>query len=175
MLSLNFFYRAVVIEEIVDDDKPTNGNGQLHRKKKNQSSDSRDHRESQQQIVVKNRGVSVLESEDEDGFPVSTTHKSNSNIQEPEGEAEQTEEKTTEKTKKKKKKAKDGDNATGLKRKVESVDQDDHQERCDGYTILCYRLCLLLIATFCCFCLSLFLLLSFVICSVLDAYGEIVT
>lgn len=118
---------GVVIEEIVDDDKPTNGNGQLHRKKKNQS---KDHSESQKQIVVKNRGVPVLESEDEDGFPVSATHKSNSNILEPEGEAEQTEEKITEKTKKKKKKkAKDGDDATGLKRKVESVDQDDHQER----------------------------------------------
>ncbi|XP_059452794.1 peptidyl-prolyl cis-trans isomerase FKBP53 [Corylus avellana] len=120
---------GVVIEEIVDDDKPTNGNGQLHRKKKNKSSDSKDHRESQQ-LVAKNRGVPVLESEDEDGFPVSTTDKSNSNIQEPEGEAEQTEDKTNEKAKKKKKKkAKDDDDATGLKRKVESVDQDDHQER----------------------------------------------
>ncbi|XP_030948462.1 peptidyl-prolyl cis-trans isomerase FKBP53-like isoform X1 [Quercus lobata] len=120
---------GVVIEEIVDDEKATNGNGQQKRKKKNRSSDSEDHRESQQQIVVKSHSSPVLESEDEDGFPVSTEHKSNLNIQKPEAEAEQKEKKASEKTKKKKKKIKDGDQATGLKRKVESVDQDDHPER----------------------------------------------
>uniref|UniRef100_A0A2N9FNC3 peptidylprolyl isomerase n=1 Tax=Fagus sylvatica TaxID=28930 RepID=A0A2N9FNC3_FAGSY len=118
---------GVVIEEIVDDEKATNGNGQLKRKKKNQS-DSEDHRESQQQIVVKSRSSPVLESEDEDGFPVSNKHKSNLNVQKPEAEAEQKEKKATEKTKKMKK-AKDGDHDTGLKRKVESVDQDDLPER----------------------------------------------
>ncbi|KAK9983149.1 hypothetical protein SO802_032674 [Lithocarpus litseifolius] len=119
---------GVVIEEIVDDEKPINGNGQQKRKKKNRPSESEDHRESQQQIVVKSHSSPVLESEDEDGFPVSTENKSNLNIQKPEAEAEQIEKKASEKTKKKKK-TKDGDQATGLKRKVESVDQDDHPER----------------------------------------------
>lgn len=121
---------AVVIEEIVDDEKPTNGNGQLKRKKKNQLSDREGH--NQQQIVVKNRDVPVLESEDEDGFPVSTTYKSNSNSQKTEAEPEQIEMKTTEKTKKKKKKAKDSDHDSGSKRKVATVEEDDHLERCDG-------------------------------------------
>ncbi|XP_041008487.1 peptidyl-prolyl cis-trans isomerase FKBP53 [Juglans microcarpa x Juglans regia] len=119
---------GVVIEEIVDNEKPTNGNGQLKRKMKNQSSDSENHRESQQQIIVKSGVVPVLESEDDDGFPVSAAHKSNANIQKPETEAEITEKKITEKTKKKTK-ANDGDHAAGLKRKVESNDQDDHPER----------------------------------------------
>ncbi|KAB1208168.1 Peptidyl-prolyl cis-trans isomerase FKBP53 [Morella rubra] len=118
---------GVVIEEIVDDEKPTNGNGQLKRKKKNQLSDREGH--NQQQIVVKNRDVPVLESEDEDGFPVSTTHKSNSNSQKTEAEPEQIETKTTEKTKKKKKKAKDSDHDSGSKRKVATVEEDDHLER----------------------------------------------
>lgn len=112
----------------MDDEKPTNGNGQLKRKKKNQSSDSENHRESQQQIIVKSGVVPVLESEDDDGFPVSAAHKSNANIQKPETEAEITETKITEKTKKKTK-ANDGDHSAGLKRKVESNDQDDHPER----------------------------------------------
>lgn len=64
-----------------------------------------------------------MESEDEDGFPISTKNKIN--IEKPESATEQ-KDKVTEKTKKKK--AKDGDDAVGLKRKVENIDQD-HQER----------------------------------------------
>lgn len=69
-----------------------------------------------------------MESEDDDGFPVSTTNKSNADIQKPETEAKHTEKKITETTKKTTK-ANDGEQAAGLKRKVESNDQDDHPER----------------------------------------------
>lgn len=64
-----------------------------------------------------------MESEDEDGFPISTKNKTN--IEKPESPTEQ-KDKVTEKTKKKK--ANDGDDAVGLKRKVENIDQD-HLER----------------------------------------------
>ncbi|KAJ7970067.1 Peptidylprolyl isomerase [Quillaja saponaria] len=100
---------GVVIEEIVNDEKPTDGSGQAKRpKKKNQIINLENSGNSHQQIGI--RGGSdfpVLESEDEDGFPISTTHKSNSNTQ-----------KVEKKTKKK------GDDAPNLKRKDESVDQD---------------------------------------------------
>ena len=93
-----------------------------------------------------------MESEDEDGYQVSTEHKSNLSIQKPEAEAEQIEKKASEKTKNKKK-TKDGDQTTGLRRKVESVDQDDHPERCDGST---YFLLPLILASNCFFFFSVF-------------------
>ncbi|XP_061997260.1 peptidyl-prolyl cis-trans isomerase FKBP53 isoform X2 [Rosa rugosa] len=71
---------------------------------------------------TKSGGVPVLESEDDDGFPISTKNKTN--IEKPESPTGHRD-KVTEKTKKRK--AKDGDDATGLKRKVENIDQD-HQE-----------------------------------------------
>ncbi|OVA07685.1 Peptidyl-prolyl cis-trans isomerase [Macleaya cordata] len=77
---------AVVIEEILDDEKPANGNGSRKRlKKKYQMSDSDD--DDQKQIVVKDdTGSKVLESEDEDGFPISSITKnkakeSNKNVE----------------------------------------------------------------------------------------------
>ena len=102
-----------------------------------------------------------MESEDEDCFPVSSKHKSNLNLQKPKAEAEQKEKKATEKTKKKKK-AKDGDHDTGLKRKVESVDQDDLPEMYDGSTHVLYLLILALNFPFFFFWLEcmLFLLLT---------------
>ncbi|KAM5557139.1 peptidyl-prolyl cis-trans isomerase FKBP53 [Rosa sericea] len=71
---------------------------------------------------TKSGGVPVLESEDDDGFPISMKNKTN--IEKPESAAGHRD-KVTEKTKKRK--AKDGDDAAGLKRKVENIDQD-HQE-----------------------------------------------
>ncbi|XP_009372915.1 peptidyl-prolyl cis-trans isomerase FKBP53 [Pyrus x bretschneideri] len=116
---------GVVIEEIEDDEKPANGNSQSKRQvKKNQSNDSEKNTNSQHQIVVKkNAGVTVLESEDEDGFPISTKQKTN--IEKPEAATEQKDNKITEKTKKKK--VKDGE-AVGSKRKVEDVHQDCQPE-----------------------------------------------
>ncbi|KAM2281486.1 hypothetical protein ACFX1S_042081 [Malus domestica] len=116
---------GVVIEEIEDDDKPTNGNSQSKRQvKKNQSNDSEKNTNSQHQIVVKkNASVTVLESEDEDGFPISTKQKTN--IEKPEAATEQKDNKITEKTKKKK--VNDSE-AAGSKRKVEDVHQDGQPE-----------------------------------------------
>ncbi|KAH7557489.1 hypothetical protein JRO89_XS11G0164300 [Xanthoceras sorbifolium] len=112
---------GVVIEEIVDDEKPSNGNGQSKRlKKKGKSSDS------EQQIVVKSdTNVPVLESEDEDGFPISTSHKSDGPQVEAEKEISKRANEDTEK-----KKAKDSsDNGASKKRKVKTADQDDQAER----------------------------------------------
>ncbi|XP_024019939.1 peptidyl-prolyl cis-trans isomerase FKBP53 [Morus notabilis] len=119
---------GVVIEEIVDDEKPTNGNGQSKRqKKKNQANSSEDKKNSQNQIVVRGEtAIPVLESEDEDGFPISTNHESKSNFKNPEAEAKSTDDK---KEKTKKKKAQDGDDGNNLKRKVESIDQEGHPEK----------------------------------------------
>ncbi|XP_022738259.1 peptidyl-prolyl cis-trans isomerase FKBP53 [Durio zibethinus] len=117
---------GVVIEEIVDDEKPTNGNVESKRfKKKNQLTGSEDKNDSQRQLVVKRgAGVTVLESEDEDGFPVSASCKTEDAIQQPQPEAEkQREELTTEEGKKT---TKDG---REKKRKIKSTDEDGQQER----------------------------------------------
>lgn len=66
-----------------------------------------------------------MESEDEDGFPVSNKHESKPNVQKSEPEAQQSDEKV-EKTNNKKQ---DGDGATNLKRKVETVDQETQAEK----------------------------------------------
>ncbi|KAL5554588.1 hypothetical protein UlMin_041989 [Ulmus minor] len=120
---------GVVIEEIVDDEKkPAHGNGQSKRSKKNQSNGSEDKTNSQHQIVVRGDiSVPVLQSEDEDGFPISNKQKGKSNVIKPDAEMKPTDDKTTEKSKKKK--AQDGDNAANLKRKVENVGQEDRQEK----------------------------------------------
>lgn len=75
---------GVVIEEISDDNKHENESSKpKQQKKKNQLSESRDDDDkSLKQIVVKSdNGVPVLESEDEDGFPISSQHKSKTDIQ----------------------------------------------------------------------------------------------
>ncbi|KAH7537907.1 hypothetical protein FEM48_Zijuj03G0142700 [Ziziphus jujuba var. spinosa] len=113
----------------VDDEKPTNVNGQFKQlKKKNQPGSFEDNTNSQHQIVVRgNASVPVLESEDDDGFRISVEHKRQSSLQKPEAEAEEEENKTAEKTKKKK--APNADATTNLKRKSDSIEQDDHPER----------------------------------------------
>ncbi|KAJ9139979.1 hypothetical protein P3X46_030667 [Hevea brasiliensis] len=115
---------GVVIEEIVDDDKPTNGNGQPKRSKKknNKSNDHEDQNNSQQQIVIRGAtDASVLESEDEDGFPVTASQKSEDVVQDLQAEVAVQKEK---RGKEIKKKARDGnDDAAGKKRKVKSTEQ----------------------------------------------------
>ena len=64
-LLLNF---AVVIEEIQEDEKPSAGEGHKGSNKK-QSGENGD--KSQLQLVVRAPATESLESEDEDGFPVS--------------------------------------------------------------------------------------------------------
>ncbi|KAK4837459.1 hypothetical protein QYF36_005682 [Acer negundo] len=112
---------GVVIEEIVDDEKPANSNGQSKRQKKKDKSSN-----SERQIVVKSSAsVPVLESEDEDGFPIPTSHKSNG----PQVEAEkETDTRANEDSEKKK--AKDNnDHDASKKRKVKTADKDDQPER----------------------------------------------
>lgn len=102
-------YFLVIIEEIVDDDKPTDGKGQSKPLPEiNQSNGSENN--------TKGAGVPVLESEDEDGFPISTKNKTKSDTD------AQKDKGTSNKSRKVK------DDAAGLKRKVENTDQD-HQER----------------------------------------------
>jgi hypothetical protein len=62
---------AVVIEEIQEDDKPAGGEGQKGSNKKQTSGDGDN---SRLQLAVRTAGS--LESEDEDGFPVSDSKSS---------------------------------------------------------------------------------------------------
>lgn len=112
----------------MDDEKPTTEIGQSKRqKKKKQSSGSEDNTASQQQIIVRrDTGIPVLESEDEDGFPISNKQESKLNVQKAEAEVQQTDDKD-EKTKKKK--TQGGDGATNLKRKGEKIDQEGGPEK----------------------------------------------
>jgi len=78
---------GVVIEEIIEDDKPSNGNANRRRlKKKNQLSDSDDGSDdSQGQLVVKRNRSVVIESEDEDGFPISFSSRKKNVVNDSEG------------------------------------------------------------------------------------------
>ncbi|XP_077235534.1 peptidyl-prolyl cis-trans isomerase FKBP53-like [Tasmannia lanceolata] len=119
---------GVKIVEIIEDEKPTNGNGTLKRlKKKNQISDSDGDDGSQKQIVIKG-SIVVLESEDEDGFPISPMLKKH-DVQNTEVE-EETDKKTTKKGKRREKKTKDeSDQVTSLKRKVDAIGQNGDSAR----------------------------------------------
>uniref|UniRef100_A0A7C8ZPW4 peptidylprolyl isomerase n=1 Tax=Opuntia streptacantha TaxID=393608 RepID=A0A7C8ZPW4_OPUST len=117
--------RGVVIEEIVDDDKASNENGGTKQsKKKKQLTDSENDEASQRQIVVKgNTSASVLESEDEDGFPVSSSRKSEPDSENPEADTVR----IGEERKKKKKKddtKDDSEGAKNLKRKADAHDEE---------------------------------------------------
>lgn len=69
-------FDPVTIEEIIDDEKPENSPGAAKsHKKKRQRSDNGGSDHSQKQLVVKSSIIPILESEDEDGFPVSTPSK----------------------------------------------------------------------------------------------------
>ncbi|KAJ6761235.1 PEPTIDYLPROLYL ISOMERASE, partial [Salix purpurea] len=122
---------GVVIEEIAEDDKPEKVNGKSKRlkKKKNQSSDQEDQNNPQGQIVLKrDEGISVLESEDEDGFPVSSLSKRKVTVQEPLAEINEQKDKETTQETKKKIAREDNDDTSGKKRKVKSIDQDGQPE-----------------------------------------------
>ncbi|KAM0907156.1 hypothetical protein ACQ4PT_016317 [Festuca glaucescens] len=64
---------SVVIEEIQEDDKPAGGEGQKGSNKKQTSEDGDN---SQLQLAVRTSTTESLESEDEDGFPVSESKSS---------------------------------------------------------------------------------------------------
>ena len=95
---------GVVIEEIVEDEKPATGSNQSKRLKKSQLNESDDNKNFQCQIVAKSgNGVQVLESEDEDGFPIAGSHKGKSDEQKLAAKGEEREDKKTTKEAKKKK------------------------------------------------------------------------
>ncbi|TKY71070.1 Peptidyl-prolyl cis-trans isomerase FKBP53 [Spatholobus suberectus] len=120
---------GVVIEEIVDDDKPENGDDptkQLKKKKQVAQLKQKDGKSSELPIVVKGETDLVVESEDEDGFPISTAEKGVSVSQK--AETEMKGEQTHKKTDKSNKKEKDVDHSASLKRKVDSADEDEPQD-----------------------------------------------
>ncbi|KAG6747417.1 hypothetical protein POTOM_049821 [Populus tomentosa] len=124
---------GVATEEITEDDKPKKENGKskrIKKKKNNQSSDQEDQNNSQRQIVVKrDAGISVLESEDEDGFPISSSAKRKATVQDPQAEINGQKDKETTQETKKKIDREDNDDTTGKKRKVKSIDEDGQPER----------------------------------------------
>lgn len=116
--SVSVHFMIVRIEEIVDEDKPIDENAKRAKKKKTQSSDCEN---SNRQIVPKaGTGVPVIESEDEDGFPVSA-NGNKSDISKLKAALEETEnKKTSEKTKKNSGKT-DAAPGKNLKRKSDEI------------------------------------------------------
>lgn len=113
----------VRIEEIVDEDKPTDEKA-ISKRAKKKKTQSTDNENSNRQIVPKaGTGVPVLESEDEDGFPVSA-NGNKTDISKSEAALEETKNKnTSEKTKKKSGKT-DAAPGKNLKRKSDvSLDE----------------------------------------------------
>uniref|UniRef100_A0A6N2KL49 peptidylprolyl isomerase n=1 Tax=Salix viminalis TaxID=40686 RepID=A0A6N2KL49_SALVM len=124
---------GVVIEEITEDDKPTKENGKskrLKKKKKNLPSDKEDQNNPQQQIVLKrDKGISVLESEDEDGFPMSSSAKSKDTVQEQQAVLDGQKDKEMIQETNKKMTNEDNENTTMKKRKAKTIHQDGQPER----------------------------------------------
>ncbi|PIN21085.1 FKBP-type peptidyl-prolyl cis-trans isomerase [Handroanthus impetiginosus] len=121
---------GVRIEEIVEDEKSPNENGMPKRakKKKTQSSMSDDNENSNRQIVVNGgNDVSIFESEDEDGFPISAHEKKSDSKSETKSE-ETNNERISEKTLKEIEKA-DVAHGKNLKRKIDTVGQDGEPAR----------------------------------------------
>lgn len=117
----------------MEDEKPANESNQSKRLKKSQLNESDGNKNSQCQIVtMSGNSVQGLESEDEDGFPIAASHKSKSNGKKLASKTEERIDKKKTKEGKKKKIKDSGDHATGLKRKIESVVQEDQQERLDN-------------------------------------------
>ncbi|CAK9161050.1 unnamed protein product [Ilex paraguariensis] len=121
---------GVKIEEIFDDEKPTNENGKRSKKRNNRLSGSEDNNDSQRQIVVKcGTAVPVLESEDEDGFPISSPRMSTDTALNAKANAEEIENKRTGEEVVKKKEKDAPHRTKNLKRKIDAVGQDDEKAR----------------------------------------------
>lgn len=110
---------GVRIEEITDDDKLANETDLSKRPKKKNNDNS------QRQIVLKTAAsVPVLESEDEDGFPVSSPAKSG--LSSKEETEEFTEKGTSGQVKRKKTKGDSGDTNSAKRKKDDSVKDGNH-------------------------------------------------
>lgn len=115
------------------EENPKSGIDPAKRLKKGQLNESNKNKSSQHQIFAKSdNGVQVLESEDEDGFPIAAAHESKPNDQKPASKAEGKADKKNVKEGKKKKTKDSSDLATGLKRKLNSIVQEDQPERLDN-------------------------------------------
>lgn len=116
---------GVRIEEIVDDETPANGNAIPEQSKKKNKRASNNDDSSQKQIVPKSASsVPVLESEDEDGFPISSSAKDKASVQ----NGEQNSEVSTgkgENGQAKRKKGMDDSERTAKRKKEDSVIGDD--------------------------------------------------
>ncbi|GMH19707.1 hypothetical protein Nepgr_021548 [Nepenthes gracilis] len=131
---------GVVIEEIVDDGKHVSEDGKTKQLEKNLH-ESCNEEKFQRQIVPRgsNAGLSsqresiaapLLESEDEDGFPIISSHRGEPNIQKPEGnkdknEIKRTSEEVRKKHRKKDEAKDDGVIVKGVKRKASTAVHDE--------------------------------------------------
>ncbi|OIV94947.1 hypothetical protein TanjilG_22144 [Lupinus angustifolius] len=126
---------GVVIEEIVDDDKPESGDDPTKQlKKKKQVAHLKEDKSSHLPIVVRGETVppnlededDAEENEDKDGFPISVAEKGKS--ESPKEETEIKEEQAHKKTEKANKRAKQVDHSASIKRKVENAEEDEQQQ-----------------------------------------------
>lgn len=121
---------SVVIEEIVDDEKPESGddqNKQLKKTKQVAKLKPKDSKIFKSEIVAKGETDLVEnEDEDEDGFPIFTAEKDVSISQKADGETKG--EQALKKIENANKKRKDVDHSAGVKRKVDSADEDEPQD-----------------------------------------------
>jgi len=113
----------------LDDEKPTNGddqNKQLKKKKQVAKLKPTDSKNFESAIVAKGE-TDLVESdeEDEDGFPISTAGKDVSVSQKADAEMK---EHALKKIENANKKGKDVDHSAGVKRKVDSTDEDVPQD-----------------------------------------------
>ncbi|KAK7406020.1 hypothetical protein VNO78_07634 [Psophocarpus tetragonolobus] len=120
---------GVVIEEIVEDDKPENGDDstkKLKKKKQVPELKEKDTKNSEYAIAKGETDLMESEGEDEDGFPISTVEKGVSVSQK--SVAAMQGERAPKKIEKAKKKEKDIDHSSSVKRKVDSADEDELQD-----------------------------------------------
>lgn len=120
------------IEEIVDDENPNNENGiskQTKKKKSQTSKSSADNGDSQKQIVKGGSAVAVLESEDEDGFPISSPGKGRNDYFVSLVDIKRTKSENTGDEQDKNKDKNDVVHEKSLKRKIAAVDQDGEGSR----------------------------------------------
>lgn len=115
----------------MDEEKPTkeDATSKQSKKKKNQKGEPNNHENSGKQLVVRGTSsVSVLESEDEDGFPISSpTKRKADDLTSRSSDATKNEHNGEEAQQKKGKD--DFGHDKSLKRKIDAVDQDGKQER----------------------------------------------
>lgn len=123
---------GVVIEEIVDDDKPATDNGTSKKGKKKKQLSTSANNNSETQLVVKGSTEDqILESEDEDGFPIMSTDKNKADaLSIKENMNEAMDKKSNEETKQQQQK--DKGSVRSLKRKVEAVVGDKEDKSGSG-------------------------------------------